>query len=113
MPPLSLHHLRALNPSAAPERTHRPTIDYIERRVSEGKTRPRSKPLPHAQRPDRLERAAIRWHGRFEIEASTLSLAESRFALAALERLPADRRAADMLRSLLREASPTSVPQVR
>lgn len=37
-----------------------------------------------------------------------LTLAESRFALAALERLPADPRAADMLRSLLRTASPTA-----
>ena len=62
-----------------------------------------------AQRPDRLERAAIRWHGRLEVEASALTLAESRFALAALERLPADPRAADLLRKLLRQASPTTV----
>jgi hypothetical protein len=40
-----------------------------------------------AQRPDRLERAAIRWHGRLEVELPMLTLAESRFALAALERL--------------------------
>jgi hypothetical protein len=37
-----------------------------------------------------------------------LTLAESRFALAALERLPADPRAADLLRTLLRKARPTS-----
>lgn len=61
-----------------------------------------------AQRPDRLERAAVRWHGRLEVELPMLTLAESRFALAALERLPADPRAADMLRSLLRTASPTA-----
>jgi hypothetical protein len=34
-------------------------------------------------RPDRLEAAAIRWHGRLEIEARSLTLAESRFALTA------------------------------
>ena len=62
-----------------------------------------------AQRPDRLERAAIRWHGRLEVEASALTLAESRFALAALERLPADPRAGDLLRKLLRQASPTTL----
>jgi hypothetical protein len=45
-----------------------------------------------AQRPDRLERAAARWHGRLEVEAKALTLAESRFALAALERLPAEPR---------------------
>jgi hypothetical protein len=28
--------------------------------------------------PDRLEPAAIRWHGRLEIEARSLTLAESR-----------------------------------
>jgi hypothetical protein len=60
-------------------------------------------------RPDRLERAAVRWHGRLEIEAKTLTLAESRFALAALERLPADPQAADLLRKLLRQVSPTTL----
>jgi hypothetical protein len=57
-------------------------------------------------RPDRLERAAIRWHGRLELEAKALTLAESRFALAALERLPADPQLAESLRRLLRHASP-------
>jgi len=66
-----------------------------------------------AVRPDRLERAAIRWHGRLEVEASMLTLAESRFALAALERLPADPRAADLLRTLLRKASPTTLHRVQ
>lgn len=65
-----------------------------------------------ASRPDRLERAAIRWHGRLEVEATALTLAESRFALAALERLPADPRAADLLRKLLRQASPTTLRRV-
>lgn len=63
-------------------------------------------------RPDRLERAAIRWHGRLEIEAPTLTLAESRFALAALERLPADPQAGDLLRKLLRQANPTALRRI-
>jgi hypothetical protein len=61
-----------------------------------------------SQRPDRLERAAVRWHGRLEVELPALTLAESRFALAALERLPADPQAGDLLRKLLRQASPTT-----
>jgi len=36
------------------------------------------------QRPDRFDRAALRWHGRLECEARTLTLAESQLALAAL-----------------------------
>jgi hypothetical protein len=60
-------------------------------------------------RPDRLGPAAIRWHGRLEIEAKGLTLAESRFALAALERLPHDPQLADSLRRLLRQASPTTL----
>lgn len=62
-----------------------------------------------AQRPDRLERIAIRWHGRLEVEIPALTLAESRFALAALERLPADPGAGALLRTLLRQASPTTL----
>ena len=64
-------------------------------------------------RPDRLERAAIRWHGRLEIEATTLTLPESRFALAALERLPADPQAGELLRKLLRQASPTALRRIQ
>src|SRR5438045_3492538 len=63
------------------------------------------------QRPDRLERAAIRWHGRLEIEAACLTLDESRFALVALERLPRDPQLAESLRRLLRVASPTMLRQ--
>lgn len=66
-----------------------------------------------AVRPDRLERAAVRWHGRLEVELPALTLAESRFALAALERLPADPQAGDLLRKLLRRASPTTLSRVR
>jgi hypothetical protein len=60
-------------------------------------------------KPERLERAAVRWHGRLELEAAMLTLAESRFALAALELLPVDPQAAEMLRRLLRQAKPTLV----
>lgn len=60
-------------------------------------------------RPDKLEPAAIRWHGRLEIEAKALTLAESRFALMALERLPQDPQLADSLRRLLRRATPTTL----
>jgi len=65
-----------------------------------------------AQGPDRLERAAIRWHGRPDVELPMLTLAESRFALAALERLPVDPQAAGLLRSLLRRASPTLMRRI-
>jgi len=46
-------------------------------------------------------------HGRLEVELPAPTLAESRFALAALERLPADPQAGDLLRKLLRRPSPT------
>jgi hypothetical protein len=57
-------------------------------------------------RPDRLERAAIRWHGRLEIEGQ-VSIPESVFALGALSRLTADPQAHAMLKKLLRQAQPT------
>ena len=56
---------------------------------------------------ERLERAAIRWHGRLEIEAQMLTLPEAQFALAALARLPSDPQAHAMLRKLLRQSNPT------
>jgi hypothetical protein len=34
--------------------------------------------------PAKARTAALRWHGRLELEAPTLTLAESQFALAAL-----------------------------
>lgn len=60
-------------------------------------------------RPDRLERAAIRWHGRLEVEAQSLTLPEAQFALAALARLPSDPQAHALLEKLLRQAQPTLV----
>jgi hypothetical protein len=65
-------------------------------------------------RPDKLERAAVRWHGRLPTEASTLTLAESQLALAALSSLCAgERDALDILRSLVRRARPTLLPGTR
>jgi hypothetical protein len=40
--------------------------------------------------PARYDRAAVRWHGRLELEAKRLSLAESQLALGALASLPSD-----------------------
>ena len=42
-----------------------------------------------------------------------VTLAEARFALAALERLPADPQAAELLRKLLRQASPTTLRRIQ
>lgn len=63
------------------------------------------------QKPEKLERAAVRWHGRLETEATFLTLAESQLALAALASLCAgEQQAIDLLRRLLRRAHPTVVP---
>jgi hypothetical protein len=65
------------------------------------------------QKPEKLERAAVRWHGRLETEAPFLSLAESQLALAALASLCAgERDAIAVLRRLLRRVRPTLVPRV-
>lgn len=57
-------------------------------------------------RPQKAERAAVRWHGRLETEATFLSLAESHLALAALGSLCAgEPEAADLLRRLVRPRS--------
>jgi len=54
------------------------------------------------QKPEKLERACVRWHGRVETEATFLSLAESQLALAALASLCAgERDAIEVLRRLL------------
>jgi hypothetical protein len=60
------------------------------------------------QKPEKLERAAVRWHGRLETEATFLSLAESQLALAALASLVVgERDAIGVLRRLLRRVRPT------
>jgi hypothetical protein len=61
-------------------------------------------------RPAKLEQAALRWHGRLELEAGILTLAESQLALAALASLCAgERDAVQILRRLVRRAKPTLV----
>lgn len=63
--------------------------------------------------PDRFQRAAVRWHGRLELEAQLLTLAESELALAALGALRAgDGDAIEILRRLLRRARPTLGRQI-
>jgi hypothetical protein len=62
--------------------------------------------------PERLERAAVRWHGRLELEAQLLTLAESELALAALGALRADLTAIEILRAVLRRARPTLGRQI-
>lgn len=63
-------------------------------------------------RPEKLEAAAVRWHGRLELEASILTLPESQLALAALANLTSGQEAIDVLRRLVRRAQPTVIPQV-
>jgi hypothetical protein len=59
-------------------------------------------------RPDRFDRAAVRWHGRLETECAALTLAESQLALAALGSMRAgDREAVTVLQRLLRRVQPT------
>jgi hypothetical protein len=62
--------------------------------------------------PARAPSAAIRWHGRFEIESPMLTISESQLALAALAELCAgNRESVEILRRLLRRARPTLLPQ--
>jgi hypothetical protein len=63
-------------------------------------------------KPEKLEQAALRWHGRLELEASLMSLVESQLALAALASLCAgERDAVEILRRLLRRVKPTLLPR--
>jgi hypothetical protein len=62
-------------------------------------------------RPDRVDRAAVRWHGRLELELPILTLTESQLALAALASLCAGNpEGGAILRRLLRRVSPAAVP---
>ncbi len=64
-------------------------------------------------RPERAQPAALRWHGRLELESVTLTLVESQLALASLASLcSGDREAAGVLRRLLRRVRPTLVLRV-
>ena len=63
------------------------------------------------ERPEKFPLAALRWHGRFELEARTLSLAESQLALSALVALgDGDAESVEVLRRLLRKVRPTLLP---
>ena len=64
-------------------------------------------------RPERAAPAALRWHGRLELEAANLTLVESQLALAALTNLCAgDAEAANILRRLVRSVRPAPLPRV-
>jgi hypothetical protein len=64
-------------------------------------------------RPDKFDRAAVRWHGRLELETAVLTIAESQLALAALGALRVgDKSAAEILRGLLRRVQPTLVRSI-
>ena len=66
------------------------------------------------QKPEKLERAAVRWHGRLETEATFLSLAESQLALSALASLCAgERDSVQLLRRLLRRVREGRAPRIR
>jgi hypothetical protein len=66
-----------------------------------------------AVRPDRFDRAAVRWHGRLETEAAVLTFAESQLALALLGSLRAgDASAVEVLRRLLRRVHPTMTRRI-
>jgi len=61
-------------------------------------------------KPEKVEQAALRWHGRLELEASLMTLGESQLALAALASVCAgEREAVEILRRLLRRVRPTHV----
>jgi hypothetical protein len=67
-----------------------------------------------AIKPEKLPGAAIRWHGRFELEATMITMAESQLALSALGALcDGDHEAVDVLRRLLRRVKPTMTSRIR
>lgn len=64
-------------------------------------------------RPEKLEPAAVRWHGRLEVETSPITLAESQLALAALASMCAgERESVEILRRLLRCVRPTLIRSI-
>ena len=63
-------------------------------------------------KPEKAQIAALRWHGRLELESRSMTLEESRLALNALEMLCAgDREVVPILQRLLRRVSPLSIPR--
>jgi hypothetical protein len=66
-----------------------------------------------AERPAKYPLAAPRWHGRFSLEARTLTLAEAQLALSALVAMgDGDAEAIDVLRRLLRKTRAALLPRV-
>jgi hypothetical protein len=64
-------------------------------------------------RPERLERASIRWHGRLKLDAPTLTISEAQLALAALADLRGgSAEVMPLLRRLVRRAKPTLVGRI-
>jgi hypothetical protein len=64
-------------------------------------------------RPAKFPLATLRWHGRFELEARMLTLAESQLALSALVAMgEGNSDAVEVLRRLLRRVRPTLLPKV-
>ncbi|HVS84217.1 MAG TPA: hypothetical protein VHD91_01135 [Gaiellaceae bacterium] len=60
--------------------------------------------------PTRAPRAAVRWHGRLEVEAPFLTLAESQLALAALAAVcEGDRGSLEVLTRLLHRVRPVGL----
>ena len=65
-------------------------------------------------KPERFPAVAVRWHGQLELEAPTLTLTESQFALATLAMLGnGEQDAVALLQTLLRRVRPTLVPPMR
>ena len=63
-------------------------------------------------KPERFP-AAVRWHGRREVEAVAMTVAEAQLALAALASFCAgERDAIRILRRLVRRVRPTLMPRV-
>jgi hypothetical protein len=74
-------------------------LDYLQLLVSE--------------RPEKFPLAALRWHGRLELEATMLTLAESQLALSALVAIgEGNVDAVHVLRRVLRKVRPTLLPCV-
>ena len=64
-------------------------------------------------RPAKLEPACFRFHGRLELEAGMMTLAESQLALGALASLcAAERDAIEILRRVVRRVRPTLTHRV-
>ena len=62
------------------------------------------------ERPEKFPLAALRWHGRFELEATTLTPQLALSALVAMGEGNAE--AVDVLHRLLRKVRPTLLPRV-